>query len=114
MQSEDRVRCAGPVTIVEFLLARLEEDEADAKQLIANFPSLTAAMHGPRQVVDLPKLEIGAARVLLATQAKRRIVERLAPLIEVENGCMCDRCLTMRDLAFPYIGHRDFRDEWRS
>lgn len=101
------------MTIVEFLLERLAEDEADAKQLITEFPSLTAALHGPRQTKALPKLEIGAARVLLATQAKRRIVDRLAPLSEVETGCMCDTCLTLRDLAFPYIGHADFRDQWR-
>lgn len=101
------------MTIVEFLLARLGEDEAEAKQLIAAFPSLTAALHGPRQAETSTRLEIGAARVLLAAQAKRRIVQRLAPHADVENGCRCDPCLTLRDLAFPYIGHAEFRDEWR-
>lgn len=99
--------------IVEFLLARLAEDEADAKQLITSFPSLTAAIHGPRQAEAVPKLEIGAARVLLATQAKRRIVERLAPVNQTDDGCLCRDCLTLRDLAFPYVGHPQFRDEWR-
>ena len=106
-------------TLADFLLARIAEDEADARYLMVGLPPATG---GPYSV-DHP------ARVLAECEAKRRIVElhgvddptgRLYPGAPL--ACrVCDHdgsdrvypCDTLRTLAAVYADHPDYGESWR-
>lgn len=103
----------GPGNLIEFLRARLDEDEQTVNEY-DHVPELFW-VSGP----------FNPARVLREVEAKRRIVELHAPgEFEYADGdvCMlCDRqgpepypCTTLRLLALPYSDHPDYREEWRS
>ena len=78
--------------IVEFLLARLAEDERVPKLLEAR-GWLDDDPGGPyEQGADGPYVEVSARRVLTEVEAKRRIVELHKPgdlLDHYEFGCTC-------------------------
>jgi len=86
------------MSIVEFLLARIAEDEEVAQ-----------ARHDP-------------ARVLAECEAKRRIVglhERRPDWPDCQECGDRDYqkpwpCSTLRLLALPYSDHPDYRPEWRT
>ena len=101
------------LTLTDFLLARIAEDEADARAgLVAE----------------------GSWRVLAECEAKRRIVE-LHSIREASPSCsQCGGytattdgqrgivhhgyaipwpCPTLRALALPYADHPDYREDWR-
>lgn len=86
------------LTLTEFLLARIAEDEADAE---ANRP--TGRLLGPRERY---------ARRVAECEAKRRIVELLAPVVTARFTEVRPRD-TLRHLAAVYADHPDYRDEWR-
>jgi hypothetical protein len=106
------------LTLADFLLARIAEDETWAVNAGNDF---------------LPSVEIGStARVLAECEAKRRIVEwhRLIDGLDAEDNpvrgcCNCiasgavppyliaGPCMTSRLLALPYADHPDYREEWR-
>jgi hypothetical protein len=103
------------VTIVEFLRARLDEDEAAAEVWSTPFSNPTAeqrahiARHDP-------------ARVLAEVEAKRRIVERLGAYIESEHEPEPEGLWeqmdhhawdTLYDLALPYADHPEYDEAWR-
>jgi hypothetical protein len=116
-------REVGPMTLTEFLLARIAEDEAAARE-----PRWLAFEHG----VDSYGQEVFAKRVLAECESKRRIVRVHGPR---DGECdVCNRgwwdedddgteryasmpeaypCLTLRALALPYADHPDYRDEWK-
>ena len=95
--------------LVEFLLARLAEDERIPKMLEAR-GWLDDDPGGPyEQGADGPYVEVSARRVLAEVEAKRRIVERFVrgdtdDLWGPEIGAL---------LALPYADHPDYRQEWR-
>lgn len=105
--------------LVEFLLARIGEEENAAK-IAAGVPE--AAMNLTRW---------HSTHVLADCEARRRIVELHAPL-DCEGVTVCSECgpdedvrfrveaygrgwpcLTMRVLAQVYADHPDYREEWR-
>ena len=98
------------MTLTEFLLARIAEDEA-----AANDPEWLALKYG----VDTWGREAFSARMLAECQAKRDALsfagaaqadlERLAP--EPARVVVLDRFARL--LAQPYADHPDFRPEWR-
>ncbi len=104
------------MTIVEFLLARLDEDEATAS-------CITAWVIHPE--TKLPAYQSIRPRVLAEVKAQRAIVER-AQFVD-DHGPAVDhvRALDMstgaaaalRDvlslLALPYADHEDFDVSWR-
>jgi len=123
------------VTIVEFLLARIEEDEALAR----------SASPGPWHV-DAESTEVLAvdgivvadgfalsgkqtrattahiarhdpAHVLTECEAKRRIVEECAPNVAKDwpfpDGLNFSE-FVVAELVQPYAGHPEYRDEWRA
>jgi len=107
------------VTLTEFLLARIAEDE-----WIANTASGIVA--GPAQMgKDLwnfgdQRLEVTKRRVLAECEAKRRIV-----VIAVDQMRLGDeargwdnwRDMAMQNLhalALPYADHPDYDEEWRA
>jgi hypothetical protein len=103
-----------PVGLVEFLLARLTEDEESAWRLInratdelfrpdrvrppsAAHPSADALMLEPERMLD----EIDAKRSILATA-----------LTLAETNCDTSTASILRALAAPYADHREYRPEW--
>jgi hypothetical protein len=120
------------MTLTEFLLARIAEDEAVAKEfdreLERDFGSpKAAALSSDLAVIgsgymDYPALSIDSTRVLAECEAKRRIVERFGVLIGDrppessldEDGWVLIAWETLYDLASVYADHPDFREEWRA
>ena len=92
------------MTITEFLLARIAEDERHARKL---------AETDRRPVLALAITANHPQRVLAECEAKRRIVERAGFLIDEPDGLgnLCEGILT--DLAAIYADHPDYREEWR-
>ena len=125
------------MTLAEFLLARIAEDEAVAQAASHGGwigPESMGAFEGGDTVY------IDPARVLAECEAKRRIVELHAPVIPVSPFSKCGHpgcdqshsekrlppacptcptsdvdgaCETLYTLAIPYVDHPDYRDEWR-
>lgn len=92
------------MTLIEFLVARLDEDEALATRvvLLDEEGELTG-----RYMLTL--------RVLNDIEVKRRIIERHAPYddIQVRRQTRTLAGDTLRLLAFPYAEHPDYREEWK-
>lgn len=113
------------MTLTEFLLARIAEDEEAARHSLAgdldHLPSVTTRSG------DVIHLGItNPARVLAECEAKRRIVEdehgdgRDGDYIEPFcRTCSDDEsltylpCPTLRILAVVYADHPDYREEWK-
>lgn len=116
------------MTLTEFLLARIAEDEAiavDAEKEIAEWYDKRRTHHGSALAVAIDDphpvgvLE-SASRVFAECQAKRLIVTHA--LLERELGPhrqsdtdaaphFADKFL--RALALPYADHPDYREGWR-
>lgn len=124
---------ADPMTLVEFLRARLAEDERKAMQVYRvdwNDPDGWAALHA---LVREHAQHHDPARVLRDVEAKRRIVERhdrdpqWADSPSMRDGCKgcgyegpmesprfdVDECPELRDLASVYADHPDYKERWR-
>jgi hypothetical protein len=86
--------------LTEFLLARIAEDEANAKSDIEHFES-----NAPFD------------RWLVDTYLKPKVSECVTKrrIIEVAYLTTADQCHTdlLTALALSYAGHPDYRDEWR-
>lgn len=102
--------------LIEFLRARLDEDEADANQ-----PPSDHAMHGADPVGTVNRecpdcrTPYAKKRMLAEVEAKRRIIEL------AQAGCTGDgeyqTCAEwpehlLRCLALPYADHEDYVPEW--
>jgi hypothetical protein len=105
----------GP-TLVDFLTARLDEDEADLRESnISDMPEWWAPAAWSR------------ARGLADVKAKRAIMELADEATGLDLMVDSDRAVGFRDLSTePYLGdvmlrhlasvyadHADFREEWR-
>ncbi|MCW2785228.1 MAG: hypothetical protein JWP74_1745 [Marmoricola sp.] len=104
------------MTLTEFLLARVAEDEAVAERVY---------LWSGAGLDDFDEL---GDRVLAECEAKRRIVEEHAPA--EHNPALCGTCvvwadqyeasgiylpcLTLQLLALPYADHPDYDKEWKS
>ena len=101
----------GLVTLTDFILARIAEDEAWAR--IEGAAYLRA--HDPSALVDEPKTPALFPRVLAECEAKRRIVEEAlsAPPTSQFDGVRESGAWTLRALAAIYADHPDYRGEWR-
>lgn len=110
--------------LVEFLLARVAEIEAEAREAIDS---------GPEWVEEAMRFGADPARVLAECEAMRRIVALHKCVETVNNGRpdrTCDRCAfdwayypfegtaeaypcaTLRLLALPYASHPDYDPAW--
>jgi hypothetical protein len=112
--------------LTAFLLARLDEDEAKAREAIemrmaVKYVDPSDATRPDFELVawpdlGVPSMLIGPERVLAECEAKRRIVA-LAPwcnnstagsaLIDLPGN------LVLRDLAAVYSDHPDYDEAWR-
>lgn len=111
------------MTITEFLLARIAEDEAAVPYRPAPtvgddvLAQIDEAQHGYRALKP-GVLTVTTARVLAECEAKRRIVEGHAETWDLGRedyleGVWRSEDHTIRVLASVYADHPDFQDEWR-
>lgn len=89
------------MTLTEFLLARVLEDETVASEMY-------------RRVAGFPRRngKAAARRMVLECASKRRIMELHSDCEDVSYGDP-STCPTMTALAAAYAGHPEFREEWR-
>ena len=101
------------MTLNEFLLARIAEDERHARKL---------AETDRRPVLSLAVTVNHPERLLLEVEAKRRIVdlhsgpdywESADFHLCVDSMTANSDCETLRALAMPYADHPDYREEWK-
>ncbi|MCW2950823.1 MAG: hypothetical protein JWN41_1836 [Thermoleophilia bacterium] len=102
------------MTLTEFLLARIAEDESQARMRIQS---------GEPKYAPVPWGCPSANRVLAECEAKRQIVDEHADYGSYGKTCQtCSEsdidnkpwpCPTLRALALPYADHPDCRDEWK-
>lgn len=94
--------------LVEFLKARLDEDEQVAKATVMDGISFWTAQDswlGLAAPVVAHAQRHDPARVLAEVEAKR---------LQLALHKECDAsCYVVRVLALPYASHPDYREEWR-
>lgn len=108
------------VTITEFLLARIVEDESVAHSVEDADGGMTVAVLGDTGVV------VPQARLLAESWTKRRLIEIHPGASEVSGcrgcGALLDGswrtppgqiCPVLAALAVQYAHHPDYREEWR-
>jgi hypothetical protein len=107
--------------LAEFLLARIGEDEAAARKVLAehemyDWESYLSGAGGYGFSSNLFAERFNPTRVLAECEAKRRIVELAAPWAAYtgENNGMARvvQDMNLRLLALPYADHPDYRSEW--
>jgi hypothetical protein len=131
------------MTLADFLLARIGEDEADAQVALGPSPfwfagdEWSSVLGSDREgCADAHIIRWRPDRVLAECEAKRRIVELHAPeqigwgpdVIGCRN-CHVEMgetwgpdlltgplypCETIELLALPYASHPDYREDWRA
>jgi hypothetical protein len=121
------------VTLTDFVLARIAEDEADAAEVARQLDRLDreTALNGPdgSQGSIVASLLVGGAfdpaRVLAECEAKRRIIEyRYSWNLQAERtpeppfGAILQTQVNtadavLRALALPYADHEDYDESWR-
>ena len=101
------------MTLTEFLLARIAEDQADAELAIRNQEpgEPWGCDTVPGEGLQLARWS--PARVLAECEAKRQIVNRSKMLTAATyaSGIAFAEILTL--LALPYTDHPDYDEEWR-
>jgi hypothetical protein len=108
------------MTLTEFLTARLDEDEAAARDALSggrlHEPEPWRAVGWPASEHPGPVVLIDPDRVLADVAAKRRILARhYVPRgddLRTDEDTPAPEWL-IRDLASVYADHSDYRDEWR-
>jgi hypothetical protein len=104
--------------LADFLLARIAEDEAAAREAIAwrerDRPDFEGPdMERPRAWPDtsIACVLVGPEYVLAECEAKRRIVELNAT--KPGRKTTFRRRLTLQALAMPYAEHPDYDEGWK-
>lgn len=106
------------MTLSEFLLARIAEDEAVAQGLADDYsdPLFTEDMCWIRDG-DQIVVAVGIGRALAECEAKRLIVQGTWGRADVpagfNEGLSAGIDFACKMLAQPYADHADFREEWR-
>lgn len=99
-------------TLTDFLLARIAEDEAEARKA-GSFTPWDRTFERD----NYGHLLVQPARVLAECEAKRRIVDlcedNLRDLSAGGTGRRQFSSYALQILALPYADHPDFREEWR-
>ena len=92
-------------SLTEFLSARLDEDEADARAVLDADDA-----YMPPDIIASPRriLVVDPVRVLADVEAKRAIIE----WHDGEHICDNEPCAVFRGLASVYHDHPDFDPGW--
>ena len=101
--------------LVEFLHARIDEDEAQARDAIRLRDAVRPDYCPDREFrswpdLGIPAVVVGAERALAECEAKRRIVEQHS---DIAWGGYAVRDAVLGHLALPYADHPDYNQEWR-
>lgn len=99
----------GDMDLAEFLLARIAEDEAEARRLVERYGCEDDTYWAAN--ADDVVITLGLGRALAECEAKRRIVERAMP--NESDDPRTERGRILRVLASVYADHPDYREEWR-
>ena len=110
------------VDVVEFLRARLDEDERIAREAA---PGRRLTYTAEPKVYEIPpdtpllrhQVNYDPARVLREVEALRRIVDEHHPVDPCDAHDASFRsisCDTLRALAAIWADHEDFQEEWRA
>lgn len=111
------------MTLTEFLLARVAEDEA----LISGALDVGVGFFGDQWAYFAwgYEIDVNYPRIAAECAAKRRIIELHTddptlpcptcadPAGVYEHQPVWQPCPTLRLLALPYSDHRDYLEEWR-
>jgi Family of unknown function (DUF6221) len=81
--------------IVEFLLARINEDEANVRSWA--------------EAASVPVLD----RALAECEAKRRVIGQVLRMLAKEGDDDSGLRTVLRIMALPYVGHPAYREQWR-
>ncbi len=110
------------MTLVGFLLARITEDEAVAKEVPGSYDEKGLSWWG-----EYGHLSVSPARVLAECEAKRRLLKlhgashyciphpghpNTGQWYESDHVYLWP-CPSLAFVAFPYADHPDYREEWR-
>ncbi len=96
--------------LVAFLRARLDEDEAEARETADADAEFWSDVKGDGTYFD----RFGPARVLREVEAKRVIIAECEPRARAGIGAARMAAQrTLRILATVYRGHPDYRPEWK-
>lgn len=90
------------VTLTEFLLARVKDDERDARSFLA--PDLAP-------VESLPMFTAMGRRLLADCEVKRSVIADEPARIAPDRHSQWER--TLRTFATIYSGHPDYDQTWR-
>ena len=134
---------APPVSLVEFLRARLDEDRELPRQLIAaevptRWREIRGQVYGEmtltmRRIAEIDDVNLGPSGTQLAAEhiarfdprrmlddvdAKRAIIEDLSSYCWLWPGHPCGRCerigcRNLRRMASAYADQPGYREEWR-
>ncbi len=110
--------------LAEFVMARLAEDEEDARACAPNLKWPDGADELPAGIMPHATLRHSRrwdpARVLAECEAKRRIVRDYEIARDAEYGDIAAAIADertygrfLRLFAIPYADHPDYREEWR-
>jgi hypothetical protein len=115
-------------TLTDFLLARIAEDEAAAREAIRmrdridfiRQPEVPDLAFEAWDDAPVPFVAVGPERVLAECEAKRRIVGMCIPSGDDEDGVPFyvggygeAYVEALGFLALPYADHPDYREDWR-
>ena len=110
------------MTLTDFLLARIAEDEATARDDGADAMVGWRWKHYPPEAYEVVQALTlrHSRRVLAECEAKRRIVELCAPgdwsgphWHPIGEAGEDDRGDVLALLVLPYAAHPDYREEWK-
>ncbi len=126
------------MTLVEFLMERIAEDEAHAREAMGATDGEWSSWNrswdagardlaaGGERIAALPTTidehvcRHDPARVLAECEAKRRIISRADMVLRgreqgmFNDGQAQDAGDNLRALALPYADHPEFQEEWRA
>ncbi|MFD8088581.1 DUF6221 family protein [Streptomyces malaysiensis] len=97
--------------LMEFLRARLDQDEREARRVPPNQSPAELRAMVTRESGE-PFLVVASERVLREIDAKRRMIGRISSHAAVMGWDEVHGDL-LRLLALPYADHPDYREGWR-
>lgn len=100
------------MTITEFILARVAEDEKEARAMDEDLRKYPPSTY---ELAQVPMLDMGVPeRVLAECEAKRTIVEQFDGWDGlVYDGWTQAASLVLGEFAAIWADHPDYREEWR-
>jgi hypothetical protein len=106
----------GTVTLLDFLLARFDEEKAAGERaLVWSIPNGFAWIGATPEAATV--LAYSGHRLLAECEARRRIVKQLWAYVARPDPASSDpsgmqALWIVKTLAQPYSGHKDFQPEW--